>query len=67
MAYFPFGGGPRLCIGKDFALVEATLILTMMVQQYNFSLVPGQHVKAQPIATLRPRPGVQMTVSPRGA
>ncbi|HJS29828.1 MAG TPA: cytochrome P450 [Anaerolineales bacterium] len=67
MAYFPFGGGPRLCIGKDFALVEATLILTMMVQQYNFSLVPGQHVKAQPIATLRPRPGVQMMVSPRGA
>jgi cytochrome P450 len=67
MAYFPFGGGPRLCIGKDFALVEAALILTMMIQKYVFHLVPGQQVKAQPIATLRPRPGVMMTISPREA
>jgi cytochrome P450 len=62
MAYFPFGGGPRLCIGKDFALVEASLILAQMAQAFQFQLVPGRKVVPQPIATLRPRPGVFMTI-----
>jgi cytochrome P450 len=62
MAYFPFGGGPRLCIGKDFALVEATLILAQMARAFQFQLVPGRKVVPQPIATLRPRPGVFMTI-----
>ncbi len=62
LAYFPFGGGPRLCIGKDFALVEATLILAQMAAAYEFQLVPGRKVVPQPIATLRPRPGVFMKI-----
>jgi cytochrome P450 len=62
LAYFPFGAGPRLCIGRDFALVEATLILSMMARAYRYNLVPGYDVRAQPIATLRPRPGVMMTL-----
>jgi cytochrome P450 len=64
MAYFPFGGGPRLCIGKDFALVEAALILSMIAREYRLDLVPGAVVKAQPIATLRPRPAVPMLLTP---
>ena len=61
-AYFPFGGGPRKCIGEEFALLEATLVLATVAQQYRFHLVPGHPVDASPIFTLRPRQGVLMTV-----
>ena len=63
--YFPFGGGPRLCIGKDFALVEATLIMAMSARRYRFRLAPGSTVEAQPVATLRPRPSVMMRIERR--
>lgn len=59
-AYFPFGGGPRLCIGQNFALMEATLILAMVMQRYRLDLVPGRPVDPNPRGTLRPRPGVWM-------
>ncbi len=59
-AYYPFGGGPRLCIGNNFALMEATLIVAMVMQRYRLDLMPGQTVKAHPKGTLRPRPGVWM-------
>ncbi|CAA9435812.1 MAG: Cytochrome P450 [uncultured Rubrobacteraceae bacterium] len=59
-AYYPFGGGPRLCIGNNFALMEATLVVAMVMQRYRLDLVPGQTVKARPKGTLRPRPGVWM-------
>jgi cytochrome P450 len=61
-AYFPFGGGPRLCIGRDFALTEATLILAMVARRFELRLAPGAIVKEQPVATLRPRPAVMMTL-----
>ncbi len=64
-AYFPFGGGPRLCIGNNFALMEATLILAMITQRYKLELVEGQVVQPQPTVTLRPRHGIQMRISPR--
>lgn len=64
-AYFPFGGGPRLCIGNHFALTEATLILAMITQRYNFDLVPDHKVETQPVVTLRPRYGIRMNVSER--
>lgn len=59
-AYFPFGGGPRQCIGNHFAQVEALLIMTRMLQRYRIRLVEGQTVKPTPIATLQPRPGVMV-------
>ena len=64
-AYFPFGGGPRLCIGRDFSLVESTLILAMIAQRYHLYLEPGHPVEAQPVATLRPSPGVIVTAEVR--
>ncbi len=64
-AYFPFGGGPRLCIGRDFALVEAALVIAEIAQRYRMRLVDSTSVHAQPIATLRPRPGVEVILEAR--
>ncbi len=57
-AYYPFGGGPRQCIGNNFALMETTLVVSAVMQRYRLDLIPGQEVKAQPRSTLGPRPGV---------
>ena len=46
-AYLPFSGGPRLCIGNEFALMEAQLVLAMTVQRYRLRLVPGTRVEAR--------------------
>ena len=54
-AYFPLGGGPRLCIGNNFALMEAALVVAMVMQRYRLDVMPGQTVKAYPEGTLRPR------------
>lgn len=56
-AYFPFGGGPRVCIGNTFATMETTLILAAVASQFEFKLAPGQVVAPYPTATLRPRSG----------
>ena len=64
-AYFPFGGGPRSCIGNHFALMEATLVLATIVQRYRIELVPDQRVTPDATFTLRPKPGVQVTLWPR--
>lgn len=61
-AYFPFSGGPRICIGLEFALVEAQLVLAMTMQRYRLHLVPGQLCHPDPIFTLRPKGGVLMTI-----
>ena len=53
-AYFPFGGGPRQCIGKDFALYEAAVVLAMITQRFEWKMVPGEIVEPHPRATLRP-------------
>ena len=60
-AYFPFGGGPRQCIGNEFALLEAQLIVTMIAQRYQLRLVPGQSVEPDPLLALRPHRGLWMT------
>lgn len=59
-AYLPFGGGPRLCIGNHFALMEMQLVIAEMVRRYDFALEPGQEVIPQPLITLRPKSGVWM-------
>jgi cytochrome P450 len=64
-AFFPFGGGPRICIGNSFALMEAVLILATVVPHFRLILVPGQQVKPRAFLTLRPEHGIQMVLSPR--
>jgi cytochrome P450 len=61
-AYFPFGGGPRQCIGNQFALMEAVIILAMVAQRYHLDLMPGHPVEPQALITLRPRHGMRMVV-----
>lgn len=61
-AYFPFGGGPRQCIGNTFALVEAQLILATIFQRYRLELAPGWKVEPEPLITLRPRGGIWMSM-----
>lgn len=64
-AYFPFGGGPRMCIGQAFAMMEATLILTTIAQRFQLTLVPGQTIEPQPSITIRPKYGLKMRLTKR--
>jgi cytochrome P450 len=64
-SYMPFGGGPRLCIGNNFALMEMQFVMAMMIKRYKFSLVEGQEIDINPLITLRPRYGIKMKVSKR--
>lgn len=59
-AYYPFGGGPRQCIGQNFALMEATLIVASIARRYRLDLVAGQGVKPLPRGTLKPNSEVWM-------
>jgi cytochrome P450 len=64
-AYFPFGGGPRVCVGAAFAMLEATLLLAMVQREFHFDLVPGHVVKPLASVTLRPKDGIRVTVRRR--
>lgn len=64
-AYFPFGDGPRRCIGQGFALLESSLVLAEIAQKFRFRLVPGTKVEPEPLVTLRPRNGIPMTIYAR--
>lgn len=65
-AYFPFGGGPRRCIGQGFAHMEAMLLAATIAQRCRLRLVPDHPVKPDPLVTLRARHGIQMTIHARG-
>ena len=63
--YFPFGGGPRRCIGEGFAWMEGILLLATLAQKWRFHLVPHHPVALKPLITLRPKYGMKMIVSRR--
>jgi cytochrome P450 len=62
-AYFPFGGGPRICIGNNFALMEAALVLATIAQKFRLRLAPDADVAPLPTMTLRPAHGVKVVLS----
>lgn len=64
-AYFPFGGGPRQCIGNTFALMEASVVLATVGQKYRFALAPGHEVKPMASITMRPRNGIRVRLEKR--
>ena len=66
-AYFPFGAGSRVCIGEQFALMEATLILATLAQRWQLRLVPGHPVEPRARITLRPKYGMRMTAVARSS
>jgi cytochrome P450 len=63
-AYFPFGGGPRQCIGNNFALMEAQLIIATVAQKYHLHLTDERTIEPETSVTLRPRGGVRMKLQP---
>ena len=64
-AYFPFGGGPRICIGNNFALMEAALLLATIARRFRVQLTPDAVVTPLPTMTLRPAHGVKVVVTER--
>jgi len=63
-AYFPFGGGPRACIGSVFALMEMQVIVAMVTQRYELDLAPGWRVEPAPLTVLAPRHGIGVVLQP---
>jgi cytochrome P450 len=66
-AYFPFGYGPRQCIGNSFALMEANLVLATLAQHFRFTLLPDHPVVPLASITLRPRHGLHVQIESRVA
>jgi cytochrome P450 len=63
--YIPFGAGRRLCIGEDFAWMQAVLALAWIMRRFRLRLEPGQTITPEPNVTLRPRDGIRMRIAPR--
>jgi len=62
-AYFPFGGGSRMCIGEPFARMEGILLTAAIAQRFKMTLTPGQTIVPEPLVTLRPRNGILMRLT----
>ncbi|HEY6418369.1 MAG TPA: cytochrome P450 [Candidatus Binataceae bacterium] len=63
-SFVPFGGGPRHCIGEEFAMAEMTLVVAMIAQRFRLRLLPGHQVEPCVVFTMRPRNGVVVTLDP---
>jgi len=63
--YLPFGGGPRVCLGAAFAMLEAKLLLASIAQRFRVALVPDRQIKLNVAATLAPRDGLRMVLHER--
>jgi cytochrome P450 len=64
-AYFPFGGGARACIGKDFALMEAMLVIASILQRFKLDLVNEERVEPRPVVLLRPASQIKIRLERR--
>jgi cytochrome P450 len=64
-AFYPFGGGPRQCIGNAFAQMEAVLVLAAIAQRFRLALEPDQRLRPLPSITLRPVAPIRMRLAPR--
>jgi cytochrome P450 len=64
-AYFPFGDGPRICIGYQFAMLETVLILATITRRFQLTAVPGQVLQLIPSVTLRPKHGIPLVLRER--
>jgi cytochrome P450 len=62
-AYFPFGAGPRVCIGEQFAWMEGVLVLATIARRWRLDLDPRQKIALNPIITLRPKYGMRMKLT----
>ena len=65
LAYLPFGGGPRICIGNSFAMMEHAIVLAAAVRRWRLESIPGREVRTEPRITLRPRGGLPMRLMRR--
>jgi cytochrome P450 len=63
--YFPFGGGQRVCIGSNFAMLEAILVLATIARRFRFALAPGYRLVPDPSLSLRPKGGVRGVLTRR--
>lgn len=61
-AYFPFGGGPRMCIGFYFATMEMTIVLAQLLYHFDFELDKNQKVEFEPLVTLKPKHGIKLNI-----
>jgi cytochrome P450 len=66
-AYLPFGGGPRICIGNQYAMLQMLMILSAILRRYEFQLIPGQDVEARAMVILRPKEGIRMSFTKKTA